>query len=67
MCIRDRSYAVRLAGFFDLELWNAGLSGYIFDEKLLDRDLPFSPDIVTVAFGTVSYTHLDVYKRQVQG
>ena len=48
----SQSYAVRLAGFFDLELWNAGLSGYIFDEKLLDRDLPFSPDIVTVAFGT---------------
>lgn len=48
----SQSYAVRLARYFDMELWNAGLSGYIFDEKLLDRELPFSPDIVTVAFGT---------------
>lgn len=48
----SQSYAVRLARYFDMELWNAGLSGYRFDEMLLDENLPFSPDIVTVAFGT---------------
>lgn len=48
----SQSYAVRLARYFDWELWNAGLSGYIFDAGLLDDKLPFRPDIVTVAFGT---------------
>ena len=48
----SQGYAVRLARYFDWELWNAGLSGYIFDAGLLDEKLPFQPDIVTVAFGT---------------
>ncbi|NLX82833.1 MAG: SGNH/GDSL hydrolase family protein [Clostridiales bacterium] len=48
----SQTYAVRLARYFDWELWNAGLSGYQFDHLLLDEELPFEPDIVTIAFGT---------------
>ena len=37
----------------------------IITRRLTRRDRPIETDSVTVAFDLVSYTHLDVYKRQV--
>lgn len=62
----SQSYAVRIARFFDWELWNAGLSGYIFDAGLLDAGLPFRPDIITVAFGTNDWNWAETKEEAVR-
>lgn len=46
------SYAVLLSRFFKMNLLNQGVGGYYFNEKSLDRNLPYKPDIVTIAYGT---------------
>lgn len=45
-------YATRLAGRLDAELLNQGLAGHRFDHRVVDPGLPWSPDLVTVAYGT---------------
>lgn len=51
-CHPSQTYAARFARFFDMELWNAGISGHVFDADTLDGELPFKPDVVTCAYGT---------------
>lgn len=46
------AYPVQLARMLNAELLNLGVGGHIFDVDALDSELPFSPDIVTVAYGT---------------
>ena len=52
MCIRDRAYSVDYCYDGEKALELLGVERY--DLVILDLNLP----------GTVSYTHLDVYKRQ---
>jgi hypothetical protein len=46
------AYPVQLTRMLSAELLNLGVGGHIFDIDSLDADLPFAPDIVTVAYGT---------------
>ena len=46
------AYAVQLARLLDMELLNVGVGGHIYDLEALDDDLPFKPDLVTIAYGT---------------
>lgn len=46
------AYPVQLARRLDAELLNLGVGGHVFDVDALDDELPFAPDIVTVAYGT---------------
>ncbi|MDF2722824.1 MAG: GCN5-related N-acetyltransferase, partial [Paenibacillus sp.] len=46
------TYAALLARALDLPLLNQGVGGYIFNADSLDENMPFQPQIVTVAFGT---------------
>ena len=46
------TYPVQLARMLDANLLNQGVGGHIFDVDSLDPDLSFSPDLVTVAYGT---------------
>ncbi len=46
------SYPVLLSKFLNTNLLNQGVGGYVFDKHCLDRDCSFTPDIITVAYGT---------------
>jgi lysophospholipase L1-like esterase len=50
------AYVVQLARMMDAELLNLGVGGHIFDLDAMDDDLPYTPDIVTVAYGTNDWT-----------
>lgn len=39
------------------ECVNQGIGGAVFDEMDLDENLPFSPDIVVIAYGTNDWAH----------
>ncbi len=46
------TYAVRLANKLGAELYNLAISGDRFFPELLEYDMPVTPDIITVAYGT---------------
>jgi lysophospholipase L1-like esterase len=46
------TYPVQLARMLNANLLNQGVGGHIFDLDALDPDLPFDPDLITVAYGT---------------
>lgn len=46
------SYAMTVARHFDAVCLNHGVGGYVFLEESLDEELPFTPDVITVAYGT---------------
>lgn len=46
------NYVLQLSRFFNCELLNQGVGGYYFDVLSLDENLPYRPDIVTIAYGT---------------
>ena len=50
------AYAIQLARMLDAELLNLGVGGHIYDLDAMDDDLPYTPDIVTVAYGTNDWT-----------
>ncbi|QJD84513.1 SGNH/GDSL hydrolase family protein [Cohnella herbarum] len=46
------TYATLLARSLDMPLLNQGVGGYIFNADSLDENMPYKPQIVTVAYGT---------------
>ena len=72
MCIRDRCINEGMAASMGSVLWAAGERSLMRDYAILMIHNPFllsaederANDMVT-AFTPVSYTHLDVYKRQI--
>ena len=46
------SYATTVARHFDAVYLNHGVGGYVFLAESLDEELPFNPDVITVAYGT---------------
>lgn len=58
-------YPVQLARMLDAELLNIGVGGHVYDLDALDDDLPFSPDLVTVAYGTNDWSR-DLTQPQIQ-
>ena len=64
MCIRDRARAGGLRGSVVLQVL-IGRDGAVQDAKFLQGSLVFARAAVD-AVKPVSYTHLDVYKRQIQ-
>lgn len=45
-------YTAQLSRMLDAELLNIGVGGHVYDLESLDDELPFQPDLVTVAYGT---------------
>ncbi len=45
-------YTTQLARMLNAELLNVGVGGHIYDLDALDDELPFTPDLVTIAYGT---------------
>jgi Lysophospholipase L1 and related esterases len=54
----SNTYPVQLARYLNAELLNQGVGGYIFNHESLDKDLPYSPDLITVAYGTNDWSSL---------
>lgn len=54
MCARasENAWVVRLADALGCDLLNQGVGGALFDPAFITRDLAFTPDLVTVAYGT---------------
>lgn len=46
------TYAVQLSRHLGMNLLNQGVSGYVFDANTIDPELPYKPDLITVAYGT---------------
>lgn len=45
------TFPVITAKILNADLINQGVGGQIFDEKTIDENFPFQPDIITVAYG----------------
>ncbi|HAA77858.1 TPA: hypothetical protein DCE37_22360 [Candidatus Latescibacteria bacterium] len=58
------AYPIQLARMLDADLLNLGVGGHIFDPDALDDDLPYSPDLVTIAYGTNDWSR-DLTRTQV--
>ncbi len=48
----SQSYANKLAWALDAELVNQAIGGEVFRPAILDEHLPYTPDLITVAYGT---------------
>lgn len=48
----SHTYPVMLSRTLNYRLLNQAVSGYVFDEKVIDESLDYKPDVVTVAYGT---------------
>lgn len=46
------AYPTQLGQLMAMEVLNQGIGGYIFETSWLDTELPFRPEIITVAYGT---------------
>ena len=53
-----QSYTTLLSDKLNAEVLNHGIGGEVFRPDMLDPDLPFDPDIVTVAYGTNDWSHV---------
>jgi lysophospholipase L1-like esterase len=58
------AYPLQLARLLDLELLNLGVGGHIFDLDALHDELPFEPDLVTIAYGTNDWSR-DTTRSQI--
>lgn len=50
------TYPVQLARLLEMNLLNQAISGYVFEAGMLDSNLPYYPDLITVAYGTNDWT-----------
>lgn len=51
------SYANKIGAHFDAETLNQAIGGEIFNPGMPDGELPFKPDLVTIAYGTNDWSH----------
>ncbi|WP_199614013.1 SGNH/GDSL hydrolase family protein [Paenibacillus alkalitolerans] len=57
------TYTVLLSRFLEMNLLNQAVSGYVFDPETIDPELPYRPDLITVAYGTNDWTVIDSHER----
>ncbi|MBR5538331.1 MAG: SGNH/GDSL hydrolase family protein [Clostridia bacterium] len=50
------SYAGMVQTHYDAVSLNQGVGGYVFNAEMLDEELDFEPDAITVAYGTNDWT-----------
>ena len=61
------SYINRLSQTLDAETLNQAIGAEIFDEKILDEELPFDPDLITIAYGTNDWAVLESKEQFLAG
>jgi lysophospholipase L1-like esterase len=52
------TYPILVARHFDAVLLNQGVGGYRHLEESIDKDLPYKPNFVTIAYGTNDFNHI---------
>ncbi|ULL19181.1 SGNH/GDSL hydrolase family protein [Paenibacillus sp. H1-7] len=61
------TYPVLLSRALEMNLLNHGVGGYVFDADSLDEELPYKPDLITVAYGTNDwgrYQTMEAFREQ---
>ena len=61
------SYVNRISEALDAEILNQALGAEVFDEKILDEELPFDPDLITIAYGTNDWAVLESKEQFLTG
>ena len=59
----SNTFPVQLARFFEMDLLNQGVGGYIFNARSLDEQISYKPDVVTVAYGTNDWGTYSEHKK----
>lgn len=57
------SYAALLARFLDMNMINQAVAGYFFNPGTIDLELPYKPDLITVAYGTNDWAMCESYEQ----
>lgn len=63
------SFGVILSRFLGMNLLNQGVGSYYFDQNSLDPDLPYSPDLITVQYGSNDWgkwEKLDIFRERCE-
>lgn len=55
------TYPTIVSNFLKMNLLNQGVGGYFFDEKVIDEELSFVPDLITVSYGTNDWCKYECY------
>lgn len=53
------TYPIQLSRILKMNLLNQGVGGYFFEAKSIDPELPYKPDLITVAYGTNDWNKVD--------
>ena len=61
------SYVNRISEALDAEILNQAIGAEVFDEKILDEELPFDPDLITIAYGTNDWAVLESKEQFLTG
>ena len=61
------SYVNRISEALDAEILNQAIGAEVFDEKILDEELPFDPDLITIAYGTNDWAILESKEQFLTG
>jgi lysophospholipase L1-like esterase len=62
----SNTFPVQLSRFLRMNLLNQGVGSYVFNKNSLDKDMPFQPDIITVAYGIndwARYNDIEEFKK----
>ena len=61
------SYVNRISEALDAEILDQAIGAEVFDEKILDEELPFDPDLITIAYGTNDWAILESKEQFLTG
>jgi lysophospholipase L1-like esterase len=57
------TYAVLLSRFLGMNLLNQAVSGYVFNAETIDPSMGYSPDLITVAYGTNDWSMCESHEQ----
>lgn len=61
------SYVNRVANVMEAEVLNQAIGSEIFDENILDPDLPYKPELVVIAYGTNDWAKCESHDAFLSG
>ena len=61
------TYAHQLSRALDIEVVNQGIGGERFHAAAVDNELDFTPDLISVAYGTNDWSHDGSYEEMEEG
>lgn len=61
------TYAHQLSRALDIEVVNQGIGGERFNAAAVDHELDFTPDLISVSYGTNNWSHDESYEQMEKG